>query len=465
MPSKSFCALSAFVALSLPVVAAAQELAPMGDCIAELRRELPLHPEVSTPTFDAETAAAGDLRQLIGAATSSQPEFELPIWDYLSRRVDAQRVAEGAALMTREAATLATLATRQGVDGATAVAVFGIETDYGRVRGRYPVVDATLSRACLNLKSAERKQQLFAALRLLQDGIVQRADFMGSWAGAFGMTQFMPGTYVRYMRDGPAEPPADIVHSVPDALATTARFLRGLGWVEDQPWGIEVSVPPGLADANALESDHACLASGQPAGKCRSVEQWAAAGVSPVSVNGMLPASPSPSASEPTAPSMSTAATIPSTVTTRFAPGLSKVRAALLMPAGIKGPAWLVTSNYQAIWRYNRADAYALAIGLLSDALRGAPPQRAAWPTDDPGLSRAEFVELQALLLAHGHCDLRVDGADGPRTRAAIAEEESRLGRPPTGRPGARLLGQLRLDAAVAGACSTPDAAASAPGS
>src|SRR6185436_15094914 len=111
--------------------------------------------------------------------------------------------------------------------------------DYGRVGGTWPVVDATLSRACLNLKSAERKQHFFAALWLLQEGVVRREDFKGSWAGAFGMTQFMPATFARHMSDGDGGPAADIIHSVPDALATTARYIRGLGWNEGLPWGVE----------------------------------------------------------------------------------------------------------------------------------------------------------------------------------------------------------------------------------
>ncbi|HET8747753.1 MAG TPA: peptidoglycan-binding protein, partial [Ramlibacter sp.] len=127
--------------------------------------------------------------------------------------------------------------------------------------------------------------------------------------------------------------------------------------------------------------------------------------------------------------------------------------AALLMPAGPQGPAWLVTPNYQAIWRYNRADTYALAIGLLSDALRGLPPPQAAWPTDDPGLSRAEFRELQQLLLDRGHCEVRVDGSEGPRTGAAIRAEEARLGRPETGRAGSQLLAALREQRAEAVSC------------
>lgn len=422
--------------------ASAQTVEPLSACIASLRAELPAHPDVLPQTFDTHTRDVQDLRPLIDNATRVQPEFQLPIWDYLARRADAQRIAQGRELMQRERAALEGIARRHGVDAATAVAVFGVETDYGRVSGGYPVVDATLSRACLNLKSAERKQHFFAALWLLQQGVVKREEFRGSWAGAFGMTQFMPATFARYMNDGDGTASADIIHSVPDALATTARYLRGMGWADAMPWGVEVQVPESLADANALESDHGCLADAKPAGKCRSVAQWSVAGVKRVDGSPLIG--------------------------TGAAGRLEASHSgALLMPAGVQGPAWLVTPNYQAIWRYNRADAYALAIGLLSDSLRGGPPQRTAWPTDDPGLSRAEFRELQRLLVARGHCGLRVDGAEGPRTSAAIREEEAKLGWTPSGRGGAKLLGALRMQEPAATSCEAMAAAvaASAPAS
>jgi lytic murein transglycosylase len=409
--------------LALHAGAAAQEEQPLASCVASLRQELRSHREVSAETFDTYTRAVQDLRPVIADATRAQPEFQIPIWDYLARRVDAQRIAEGRALMEQQAPALAAIVRRQRVDAATTVAVLGIETNYGRVAGRYPVVDATLSRACLNLASRERKQHFFDALWLLQQGVVQPEDFTGSWAGAFGMTQFMPGTFRQYLRDDEASPPADIVHSVADALATTARYLRGLGWSEALPWGIEVKVPEALASANALEGDHGCLAEANPLEKCRSFAQWSEAGV--LRVDG-TPLSPS----DPATP------------------------AALLMPAGAQGPAWLVTRNYQAIWRYNRADTYALAIGLLSDALRGAPPQQVAWPTEDPGLSRADFRQLQQALADRGHCEVRVDGAEGPRTSAAIRAEEARLGWPETGHAGSRLLGALRGETADAAQCA-----------
>src|SRR5262245_61549480 len=218
----------------------AQDSGGLDHCIRALRRELPSHREVRAQTFDRYTRDAADLRPLIDNASRAQPEFQLPIWDYLARRVDEQRVAAGRALLEREAHALAAIEQRHGVDAATLMAVFGVETDYGRVTNPHPVVDATLGRACLDLRARDRRQQFFAALWLLQEGIVQSDEFKGSWAGAFGLTQFMPDTYVRHMRDDPGTPPSDIIHSVPGALATTARYLNALGWSAGLPWGVEV---------------------------------------------------------------------------------------------------------------------------------------------------------------------------------------------------------------------------------
>jgi len=230
----------------------------------------------------------------------------------------------------------------------------------------------------------------------------------------------MPGTFVQTMRDRPGAPAADIIHSVSDALATTARYLKGLGWSAGLPWGVEVKVPAPLSGWHAPESGHGCLLEARPAAKCRSIAAWSAAGVTLVDGTPLQ---------DPHSP---------------FGRPQLSALAALLLPAGPSGPAWLVTRNYQTIWRYNHADAYALAIGLLSDRLRGGPHQRVAWPTDDPGLSRAELVELQGLLRERGHCAVNVDGAEGPRTRAAIRDEEQRLGLPVRGRAGTRVLTLLR---------------------
>jgi lytic murein transglycosylase len=331
---------------------------------------------------------------------------------------DAQRAADGKQVLQREAASLPPIQKRYDIDAATLVAVFGVETDYGRVEGKYPVVDATLSRSCASPASKERRGQFFAALSLLQAGAVRPEEFRGSWAGAFGMTQFMPGTFVQHKADGDGDGAVDIYRSVPDALATTANFLSSLGWTDKLPWGVEVKVPEGAAQWNALERDHGCLMSGEAGGKCRSVAQWAAAGLKRVEGGALVEGKGK-----------------------RLEAG---TRAALLMPAGAGGPAWLVTRNYEAVWRYNRADAYALAINLLADALRGEPPMQAPWPTDDPGLSRAEFREVQGLLVQRGHADVSPDGHDGPLTQQAVKAEERARGWGETGRAGQKLLAALR---------------------
>jgi hypothetical protein len=206
------------------------------------------------------------------------------------------------------------------------------------------------------------------------------------------------------------------------------------------PWGVEVKVPAELAAFSAMEGDHACLVEAKPSEQCRAVARWSLAGVTRVDGSPLVRSEPGPGRLDADTP------------------------AALIVPAGPDGPAWLVTPNYQAIWRYNRADAYGLAIGLLSDALAGRALQRVAWPTDDPGLSRAEFRELQGLLVQHGHCELKVDGAEGPRTSAAIREEEARLGWTETGRAGGKLLRALRADRAHATGCPAAGAASAASG-
>lgn len=413
-------AAAALSALSPP--SQAKEWVSFPTCIDALRRELRRERPVRPETFDTHVRDAVDLREPIQAAADYQPEFKLPVWDYVARLVDPQRITDGNQMLSAQSVPLLAIAARRDVDPATLVAVFGVETDYGRVRGRYRVVDATLSRACLDLKNEDRKRQFFSALWLLQEGLVAPDRFMGSWAGAFGLTQFMPATFVAYMDSASEGERVDIIGSMPDALATTARFIASHGWDGALRWGVEVApVPNAVRTLVASEREHACLMATNLSGKCRSVEQWLSLGVR----------------------------TMDSQSARTIAGWPRLTRAALLAPTGPDGPTWLVTRNFQSIWQYNRSDAYALAIGLLADALRGEPPVRTAWPTDDLGLSRAEFAEVQRSLVRLGHVDVVVDGLDGLRTQAAIIEEEKKLGWPETGRAGARF---ARAISALSGA-------------
>ena len=393
-----------------------------------MQSELKFQPQVRTETFARYTREAADLRPEIGAATATQPEFTVPVWDYIARLVDDERIEEGRGALAQHADALNAIARKRGVDAHTVVAFYGIETDYGKGLGRFNVVDATLSRACLDLKSKERQRHFFAALWLLQEGLVQAETFKGSWAGAFGLTQFMPATFVAFMDDGDGSGTVDIIGSPADALATTANYVASLGWTAGFAWGIEVSLrdAPNAAALIAAQREHACLSSPTGGGKCRMLRDWLALGVRPVE----LPEAGGGVLNEAGVFSQ--------------AGWLTETLSALLAPAGPDGPAWLVSRNYRAIWQYNRADSYAIAIGLLANALRGDAPLRAGWPTADPGLSRAEMRAVQQALVERGHHEVKVDGADGPKTRAAIRAEERKLSLPETGRAGRALAALLR---------------------
>jgi hypothetical protein len=208
----------------------------------------------------------------------------------------------------------------------------------------------------------------------------------------------MPSTYQRLAVDMDGDGRRDIVSSVPDALGSTANFLAKANWNASIPWGYEVRIPAGFNASLAGRKNK------------RPASEWAAMGVTRYDGRPITGAFP----------------------------------AGILLPAGPRGPAFLVTRNFDALFSYNAAESYGLAIALLSDRLRGGPGLQAAWPTDDPPLSRAERRELQTLLTARGFDVGEVTGRVGPKTRAAITEVERQLGMPQTGRPGGKVLQALR---------------------
>lgn len=331
-----------------------------------------------------------------------QPEFRTPIWDYLAGLVDDQRIDDGRAMLERWREPLDVIATRFGVDPATVVAVWGVESDFGRALGRKQVVRSLATLSCEGRRTGFFRGELNAALRILAGGHVAPERFNGSWAGAFGQTQFMPSTFLESAIDFDGDGRRDIVDSVPDALASTARYLQRAGWRSGEPWGHEVRLPAGFDTALAGRT------------KRRPLSDWVARGVRRVDGT---PIEPSATAS------------------------------AVLLPAGRDGPAFLVFRNFDAVYAYNAAESYALAIAHLSDRLRGGAPFATGWPTDDPGLSRADRRALQALLLERGHAIGEADGLIGTLTRRAIRDEQARLGLPQDGRAGARILAALRREA------------------
>ena len=329
----------------------------------------------------------------------AQPEFKTPIWDYLAGLVDEERVADGKAMLAQHAATLARVQQQYGVDPATVVAVWGVESDFGRTFGSRPLLQSLTTLSCMGRRQEFFRGELFSTLRIIQSGDVPAEKLVGSWAGAFGHTQFMPSTYRRIAVDFDGDGRRDLVGSIPDALASTANYLKRSGWRSGEPWGYEVRLPAGFGLSVSGRTER------------RPLSYWTGRGVRHVDGRA-IDATSTPSA--------------------------------LLLPAGSAGPAFLVFKNFDAIYSYNAAESYALAIAHLSDRLRGQGGFVQDWPTDDPGLSRSERRELQTLLLQRGHAIGEVDGIIGSNSRSAIRQEQQRLGLASDGRASQRLLQALR---------------------
>ncbi len=324
----------------------------------------------------------------------AQPEFTRPLWDYLDTAVSAQRVTRGQAKL-RELRTVADAASAQyGVPPEIIVAIWGMESNYGTYYGEIPTIDALATLAYEGRRAAWAQKQLIAALRILQNGDITRARMIGSWAGAMGQTQFLPSNFLAYAVDADGDGRRDIWGSMPDVIASTAHFLRREGWQPGQPWGVEVRLPAGFDHGRADDNL-----------RQRSA-QWAAEGIRAAD-GGALP---------------------------------DLDDAAILLPAGARGPAFLVGPNYRAILRYNSAMSYALGVGLLAQRIAGGPDVAAAWPRDLVPLSRSDVRTLQQALNDKGFDSGAPDGMLGPATRGAIRRYQRSTGLAADGYPTTELL-------------------------
>jgi lytic murein transglycosylase len=371
--------------------------AELADCLTALR-PLAQREGVSAAVFERLTKVLEPQPSLV-EQLDNQPEFKTPIWDYLASLVDEERVADGRGMLAQWKAVLDDIQQRFGVDPATVVAVWGVESNFGRNVGKRPIVESLATLSCFGRRQSYFRGELFSAMKIVQRGDVEPDAMRGSWAGAFGQTQFMPSTYLRLAVDFDGDGKRDLVGNSADALASTANFLERGGWRKGEPWGYEVKLPQGF------DADAAGRRKKQP------LAHWSALGVKRIAGTPLV------------GPAENTA---------------------LLLPAGVTGPAFVVFKNFDVIYGYNAAESYALAIAHLADRLRGGAAFVTPWPTDDAGLSRAERRELQTLLLARGHAIGEVDGVLGAASRAAIKAEQQGLGLTEDGRAGQSLLGRLR---------------------
>ncbi|WP_417515629.1 lytic murein transglycosylase [Marinobacter sp.] len=328
-----------------------------------------------------------------------QPEFTTTFADYLNRRVNDARVTKGRELIQEHSALLARVTEETGVPAPYLVSFWGLETNFGSYFGKMSVPDSLTTLACDARRSTFFTEQLIAALRIIDEGAIPADQMEGSWAGAMGHVQFMPTVFLKHAVDADGDGRRDLWNSLPDAMMSAGKFLQSMNWDGDYRWGREVLLPENfdysLADGRRLE-----------------LGKWRELGI-----------------------------------TDAFGKPLARedITAALIVPAGHQGPAFLAYHNFKVIMGWNRSEFYAIAVGHLADRIAGAGLLQNPPPEDTPALSRDTVLELQAALNERGYDAGKPDGITGPATRSAIRKYQHDNGMIADGFPGEALLDSLQM--------------------
>lgn len=356
---------------------------------------------VSAQTFDRVVSGLEPDPALFTMG-NRQSEFSKPIKAYVESAASPTRAGRGRAIVAQEASVLGRIEASYGVPKEMLVALYGMETDFGRDMGNRDVVRSLATLAFARPQTPTFRDEFVAALVMLEKGFVTRERLKGSWAGAMGNPQFLPSAYLKYAVSFAGSRAPDIWTSVPDSLASIGNFLRASGWVTHRPWGGEVKVPAGF-DYRALRL---------------AFPEWARLGFN-------------------------------------FADGAALPPdgdAMLFFPVGARGPAFLLGANFFVLKIYNFSDSYAMSASFLADRIAGRVPVRAAWPDEAHPLDQAERVRLQTLLRALGFYHGEVDGRFGPVTRDAVhAFERAVALMPADGHPSLAVLARLGEEATKRG--------------
>jgi membrane-bound lytic murein transglycosylase B len=395
---------------SAPVAAAAAPPPPAAE--APVNGEFPVWLEAARREALSRGISAATLDEAFAGLTPNprvieldgkQPEFSQTFWRYLDNAVNDARVSRGRALMQQNAGLLGRLEARYGVPGRYLTAFWGIETDFGRNMGDFSVVRSLATLAYDGRRGAYFRGEMFDALTILEQRDTDNAHMVGSWAGAMGQAQFMPSAFLKYAVDEDGDGRRNIWTSVPDALASVANYMKSSGWEPGRGWGHEVRLPARFDAALASLDTDANEA-------VKSTAQWASLGVR------RADGSPLPGTDGPSA---------------------------LILPAGIAGPAFLVSGNYRVILKYNRSTFYALAVGYLADRLGGAPPLSAPHGSTEP-LRREDILALQQGLQSLGLLPGAPDGVAGNATRQAVRTFQKANGLAPDGYIDMNLIAAVR---------------------
>ena len=350
------------------------------------------HQGISRKIFESALAGLTPDQRVI-ATTMRQPEYNSPVGAYVARMASPARIQNAGRKAAEWKTTLDAIEARYGVDRWIIVALWGIETSFGTNTGGFDVIRSLATLAVLGYREAYFRDELLAALKILQDGHIARNRMVGSWAGAMGQPQFMPTNFIQLAVDFTGDGRKDIWGSVPDVLASIANFLKHWGWKQGADWGCEVVLP--------ADFDYARSRASYP--------EWAALGMKRADGKTLPP----------------------------------EGNANLFFPSGAAGPAFLAGDNFDVIKRYNNSDVFALAVGHLADRAHSGAPFRGTWPAQDPQLSRDQRIALQTKLRALGHPVSNTEGRIDFDLRDVIRLEQAKHGMTPDGHPTLALLQKL----------------------
>lgn len=347
---------------------------------------------ITRATFDLAMRGLTPDQRVI-AATQRQPEYGKPVGEYVNAIVSSGRISRGLAKEKEWAKTFDAVEKQYAVERWILVSLWGMETDYGVAKDKWDVFRSLSTLGYIRYRHPYFRNELIVAMHIMQDNKIPRPQMVSSWAGAMGQTQFMPSNVVDYAVDFSGDGKPDIWNNIPDVMASTANYLNKWKWRQGLPWGFEVTVPSGFDYMKSRAT----------------FAEWTALGVR------RADGKPYPEGG----------------------------RAILFFPSGARGPAFIVTENFDVLKEYNNSDAYAIAVGHLADRMQGGAPIMAKWPADDRPLPRDARIALQRKLAELGYKVNEFEGHIDFDLRDNIRVEQKKFGMVPDGNPTPALLEKL----------------------